>query len=502
MPFINTLLGFFSTTRLKEISQFESFSDVIQNNQLDNLIETAKNTLIGKEYNFSNIRSYEQFRTIVPVRSYEDFSPYIDKMLQGEKNVCWPGQIKWFAKSSGTTNAKSKFIPVTSEALQECHYRGAKDVLISYLHRNPDSKLFQGKCLTLGGSKKISDIGNGMQTGDLSAILIDNAPFYSKFAKTPSPDIALLSKWEEKLEKISKVTVNENITSLAGVPSWLMILLQHILKLSNKTDLHEIWPNLELFMHGGVNFTPYRQQYKNITSKGLNFLETYNASEGFFAFQNDPEEEGMLLMLDSGIFYEFIPLSDIDNPYPKAYSVAEVELGVDYAMVISTNGGLWRYMIGDTVRFTSLRPPKIIISGRTKNFINAFGEELMIDNAERALNEACKATQAEIKEYTGAPVFMSGSAKGYHQWLIEFSKAPSDINLFTDVFDKSLQRLNSDYEAKRKNNFTLEAPLITVARKNLFFDWLDSKDKLGGQNKVPRLFNNREYIDSILELNK
>ena len=501
MSVVNTFLEYLGSARLKELNDFQLYPGITQDYQLKRLLSSAMETQFAREHGFVDIGDHEKFAERVPVRSYEDYTVYIERMLKGESDVCWPGKIKWFAKSSGTTNAQSKFIPVTMDALQNCHYKGVKDVLLYYIHNHPETKLFQGKCLTLGGSKKISDIGNGIQTGDLSAILIDNAPFLAKFAKTPSPDIALLSEWEEKLEKISQVTIKENVTSLAGVPSWFMILLQHILKISNKTDLHEIWPNLELFMHGGVNFTPYRQQYLNIASKGLNFLETYNASEGFFAFQTDPKDPGMMLVLDSGIFYEFIPLNELNNPFPKAYTVDQVKLGKDYAMVISTNGGLWRYLIGDTVRFTSLEPPKIIITGRTKNFINAFGEELMIDNAERALNEACRATEAEIKEYTAAPVFMDGSSKGYHEWLIEFSKEPNNISVFGEVFDKSLQKLNSDYEAKRKNNFTLNAPKITIARQNLFYDWLRTKGKLGGQNKVPRLFNNRDYIDSILQLN-
>lgn len=485
---------------MSQIADFTVRPVDIQHEQFDHLVSKAATTAFGREYDFASIRSYDDFASRVPVRDYVAFSPYVDRMKQGEANVCWPGKVRWFAKSSGTTDAKSKFIPVTDDSLQKCHYRGAKDTVIAYINSHPDSRMVYGKCLTLGGSKEISKINSGIQTGDLSAILIGNAPLWSNWAKTPSRDIALLAKWEEKLVKITDVVVKQNVTSLAGVPSWFLILLKHILEVTGKNNLHEIWPNLELFLHGGINFTPYRDQYKALCPKGINFMENYNASEGFFCIQVD-ENHDMQLMLDYGIFYEFIPLSELDNPFPKARTVDNVETGVDYAMAITTNGGLWRYLIGDTVRFTSLRPHRLIISGRTKHYINAFGEELMIANAEHGLNSACQATGAVIKEYTAAPVYMDISSQGCHEWLIEFERNPDSLETFTSVLDNALREVNSDYDAKRYKNITLAGPRVTLARNGLFFDWMKEQGKLGGQNKVPRLSNNRQYIDSLLKLN-
>lgn len=488
--------------RVKVIRNFALQAGELQHQQLQKLLRQAARTQIGQEYGFADIRHYDTFRNRIPVRDYEAFSPYVERMCRGEANVCWPGVVQWFAKSSGTTNAKSKFIPVSREALLDCHYRGAKDVVYIYFDNYPQSHLFPGKCLTLGGSRELSKYNSHSYIGDLSAILIGNAPRASQLIKTPKPSIALLPKWEEKLEKITQATMNQNVTSLAGVPSWFMILLRHMMAQKGAATLHDIWPNLELFMHGGVNFTPYRQQYDAISARPLHYLETYNASEGFFAFQTSPDSNGLELMLDYGIFFEFVPLAEVGKPFPISYSIDEVELGKDYALVISTNGGLWRYMIGDTVRFVELCPYKIIISGRTKHYINAFGEELMIDNAERALQQACQETCAVIKEYTAAPVFMAGHEQGCHEWLIEFEQMPNSLEAFTHHLDVALQQLNSDYEAKRYKNITLAAPRISVAQQGLFYDWLSSKGKLGGQNKVPRLANNREIIDSLLSLMK
>lgn len=500
MSFVNTIVDLWGAKRMKRIASYSEHSSDIQHDQFLQLIAKASKTIISAEYDYKSIKNHSTFAERVPVRDYVDYHPYIERMLNGEKNVCWPGKVKWFAKSSGTTDSKSKFIPVTDDALQKCHYMGAKDCVIAYIASHPQSQMLKGKCLTLGGSKEISNVSRGIQTGDLSAILIGNSPFWSDFVKTPIRDIALLAKWEEKLEKITTATINENVTSLAGVPSWFLILLKHVLEVTGKNNLHEVWPNLELFMHGGINFTPYRNQYKQLCPKGINFMETYNASEGFFGIQTE-EGEDMRLMLDYGIFYEFVPLSEVGNPYPQARTIDNVELDTDYAVVITTNGGLWRYMIGDTIKFTSLKPHRFIITGRTKHYINAFGEELMIANAEYGLRKACEATNSEIREYTAAPVFMNISTQGCHEWLIEFSKEPNSIQQFADELDKALREVNSDYDAKRYKNITLAAPKITLARNNLFYDWLKSKDKLGGQNKVPRLSNNREYIDSLEKFN-
>lgn len=501
MALVNSLINFFSSGRLEQIDNFAKFPDIIQDTQLKELLRRAEQTSFGREHDFASITTYDDFRRRVPVVDYEQFAPYIERMCRGEHDVTWPGAVRWFAKSSGTTNAKSKFIPVTQESLEGCQFRGAKDVISVYLSTHAESRLFTGKCLTLGGSRKISQLNSESLTGDLSAIMIDNSPFWSQFVKTPAPRIALLDEWEEKLEKITQTTINENVTSLAGVPSWFLILLKHILKTTGKNDLHDVWPNLELFIHGGINFTPYREQYNAIAPRGLNFVETYNASEGFFAIQTDSRDNGLQLMLDYGVFFEFIPLSELGQPFPNSLTINDVEVDVDYAMIITTNGGLWRYLIGDTVRFTSLVPHKIIISGRTKHYINAFGEELMVDNAEKALRKACEATGAQIHEYTAAPIFMDGDTKGCHQWLIEFETMPSSVDAFANALDISLMQLNSDYEAKRYKNITLAPPKLVVARTGLFFDWMKSQGKLGGQNKVPRLANNREYIDNLLKMN-
>lgn len=503
MPILSSIVSLVNTRRVSQIEHFMLNPEEVQKQQLETLIEAAKNTSFGKEFDFKSIKSYEAFSSRIPVCDYEGVRPYVDRLRNGEKNLLWPGEIKWFAKSSGTTSTKSKFIPVTKETLEDCHFRGGKDVLALYLQNNPDSDMFSGKCLTLGGSHQINNFTNDSYYGDLSAILIENLPFWTHFARTPEQSIALMDEWEAKLEKITEITINDNVTSLAGVPSWFLVLIKHVLKRTGKQNLLDIWPNLELFMHGGINFTPYRKQYKDlIPTDKMNYQETYNASEGFFGIQNDLSDPGMLLMLDYGVFYEFIPLNEITNQYPNAKTIDNVELGVDYAMVITTNSGLWRYMIGDTVRFTSLHPHKIVITGRTKHYINAFGEELMIENAERALEKACSETNAIIKEYTAGPVFMGEETKGGHQWLIEFDKMPDSLPRFSELLDLTLQSVNSDYEAKRYKNITLAGPDVVVARHHLFMDWLKSKNKLGGQNKIPRLANNREYIDELLELNK
>ncbi|TRX72371.1 GH3 auxin-responsive promoter family protein [Carboxylicivirga sp. M1479] len=502
MPIISSIISLVNTRRLSQIDHFKLNPEDVQKEQFRSLLEAAKNTTFGKEFEFKSISDYKTFAERVPVCDYEGVRPYVERLRKGESNLLWPGDIKWFAKSSGTTSTKSKFIPVTKETLEDCHFRGGKDVLALYLQNNPDSEMFSGKCLTLGGSHQINNFSNDSYYGDLSAILIENLPFWTHFARTPEQSIALMDEWEAKLDKITETTINDNVTSLAGVPSWFMVLIKHVLKQTGKSNLLEIWPNLELFMHGGINFTPYRKQYKDlIPTDKMNYQETYNASEGFFGIQDDLNDPGMLLMLDYGVFYEFIPLNEIANAHPNAKTIENVELGVDYAMLITTNSGLWRYMIGDTVRFTSLRPHKIIITGRTKHYMNAFGEELMIENAERALEKACAETHAVIKEYTAAPVFMDEETKGAHQWLVEFDEMPDCMNKFTELLDVTLQEVNSDYEAKRYKGITLDGPDVVVARHHLFMDWLKSKNKLGGQNKIPRLANNREYIDELLKLN-
>jgi hypothetical protein len=501
MPIINSIVSWLNIKRLHQIDLFMKYPFDVQKETLFRLIEKAANTTIGKELGFNSIKSIDQFQRQVPVHSYDELKHYVSRIMAGEQNLLWPSEIKWFAKSSGTTSDKSKFIPVSIESLEECHFRGGKDIIAIYTRNHPNSKVLTGKALTLGGSHKISSYSNQSYYGDLSAILIENLPFWAHFIRTPSQEIALLDEWEEKLDLITKETIHDNVTNIAGVPSWNLVLINHILEYTGKNNLLEIWPNLELFTHGGVSFTPYREHFKKvIPSESMNYMETYNASEGFFALQDDPSRDDMLLMMDYGIFYEFIPVSDIDSPEPKAYTIADVKPDVNYAILITTNGGLWRYLIGDTVIFTSLYPHKIKISGRTKHFINAFGEEIIIDNAERALQIACEKTNSTINEYTAAPVFMTHNTKGSHEWVIEFEKEPDDLEYFTAVLDNALCSLNSDYEAKRYKNITLLMPVIRKTEKGSFYKWLSSKGKLGGQNKVPRLSNDRKYIDEILNI--
>lgn len=499
---LTQLLFYFQEKRIETIEENYQNAEELQMRQLSHLIKHAQTTEWGKLHNYDEINSYQDFSERVPIQDYDDIKPFVERMLEGENNLLWPGHTVWFAKSSGTTNDKSKFIPVTREALHDCHYRGAKDSLSFYGHNHPESRLFEGKSLVLGGSHKINSQVNHTFIGDLSAILIHNNPAYTDLIRTPHREVALMDEWEAKLEKIVETTYQQDVRSLSGVPSWMLVLIKRILEKTGKQYLTEVWPHLEVFFHGGVSFAPYREQYKAlIPSSHMSYQETYNASEGFFALQNDPTDSAMLLMLDYGVFFEFIPFSEFENENPTAIPLWKVETGKNYAIIISTNSGLWRYKLGDTVTFTSTNPYKIKISGRTKHHINVFGEELMIDNAEKGLMRACAATGAVVKEYTAAPVFMSAANKGKHQWLIEFEKAPTSVENFTEILDKTLQELNSDYEAKRYKNMTLNALEVNVARKELFHDWLKQKGKLGGQHKVPRLSNSREYIDELLAMN-
>ena len=498
MAIINSIINWMNTKRLHQIDLFRSYPEDVQHETLVRLLKMAALTEWGKKHEYENIDSIKGFQKNVPLQTYDDIKPYIDKLRNGERNILWPGDIKWFAKSSGTTSDKSKFIPVSKEALENCHFRGGRDILAIYTNNNPKTKIFKGKGLTLGGSHKIDNFSNQSYYGDLSAILIQNLPFWVEFIKTPPQDIALMDEWELKLEKLTETTIKENVTNIAGVPSWMMVLINHVLDKCGKNNLLEVWPNIELFAHGGVSFTPYREQFKKlISSDGMNYLESYNASEGFFAIQDDLSNDDMLLMLDYGVFYEFIPMDQFGNENPDVLSIDEVELNKNYAIVISTNTGLWRYIIGDTVIFTSKKPHKIKISGRTKHFINAFGEEIIINNAEKALKTACQKTKSEIREYTAAPVYMSGNKKGAHEWFIEFSKEPSDIQYFTELLDNALKQLNSDYEAKRYKDMTLEMPVVKKMKNGVFIEWLRQKGKLGGQNKVPRLSNDRKYLEEL-----
>jgi hypothetical protein len=480
---------------------FRKYPAEVQQDTFQRLISRAVDTEWGKNHSFKSVNCIRDFQDAQPIQTYEELKPFVDRLREGENNLLWPGDIKWFAKSSGTTNDKSKFIPVSAESLKDCHFKGGKDVLALYCQNNPETRIFSGKGLTLGGSHKIDNYNNQSYYGDISAILIENLPFWTEFIRTPSQEVALLDKFEEKLKHIAAETIGENVTSIAGVPSWNLVMLKYIVEQAGKKNILEVWPGLELFIHGGVSFTPYREQFRKLLpSDNMHYLETYNASEGFFAIQDDPASSDMLLMLDYGIFFEFIPLDEYDKPKSEAITIGEVERDKNYALVISTNSGLWRYMIGDTVRFTSLFPHKLVISGRTKHFINVFGEEVIVDNADKALRIACDKTGAEITDYTAAPVYMTDQHQGAHEWIIEFSVPPADLDYFVTLLDHALMSINSDYEAKRYRNLTLEKPIVHAAKPGSFYTWLHEKGKLGGQNKVPRLSNKRNYLEEILEI--
>jgi hypothetical protein len=497
---INSFASWVLKQRIHQIELFLKYPNEVQEELLMNLIQASKNTVLGKKYDYATINSYATFAERIPISTYEEFQPLFERTRKGEQNVFWETPIKWFAKSSGTTNAKSKFIPVSNEALEDCHYKGSKDLLCLYLNNNEDSQLFLGKSLRLGGSAQIYEDNNTF-FGDLSAILIENMPIWAEFSSTPSNRISLMSEWEAKIAAIINETKKENVTSFAGVPSWMLVLMNKMLEDTGRGNLFEIWPNLEVYFHGGVSFEPYREQYKKILpQRDFKYYEIYNASEGFFAIQDLNNSNDLLLMLDYGIFYEFIPMETFGTIDQKTIRLADVELFKNYALVITTNSGLWRYLIGDTVRFTSLNPYRIRVTGRTKHHINVFGEELMVENTDQAIAKACKLTHSEIVDYTVAPIFMIDREKGAHEWMIEFKKKPTDMTVFQRALDETLQSLNSDYEAKRHNNMTLNPLVINVARENLFYEWLKDRDKLGGQHKIPRLSNQRDYLEQLKDM--
>ena len=460
------------------------------------LIQTAKDTKFGIEHSFDKIKNYNDYKEVVPDRKYEELFPYINEIRKGKKNILWPNSIKLFAKSSGTTNAKSKYIPLSYETLSECHFKGGKDMLAIYLKNNPESKIFNGKGIILGGSKEINT--NHVE-GDLSAILLENFPFWVNTHRLPDIKTATMKNWNKKLEKITNQSINQNITNLSGVPSWMLILLKNIIKQAGVKKITDIWPNLELYIHGGVNFSPYKNQFNSlISSRKMNYLETYNASEGFFALQDRKDDKDMLLLLDHGVFYEFKNIKELNKNY---ISLKEVKTEIDYEIIISTNSGLWRYRIGDIVRFTSTNPYRIIIKGRTKNCINTFGEELMVHNTDQAISSACEKTNCKIVEYTVAPIFFEDTSGG-HEWAIEFDKPPKEIDIFNQILDEKLKKINSDYEAKRSDDLIIRKPKITIIKNGIFLNWLKTKNKLGGQNKIVRLSEKRKFIDELKQLNK
>ncbi|MBI2268852.1 MAG: GH3 auxin-responsive promoter family protein [Bacteroidetes bacterium] len=502
MPILNSIASWWMRKRMHQIALFMKYPHDVQEEWLRRLIEQAKGTEWGKKYDYTTLETYRQFNERIPLQDYDTIKPFIERARRGEQNILWPGETRWFAKSSGTTSDKSKFIPVTENSLEESHYNGGRDMVAIHCSNRPETKLFTGKNLALAGSYQVDKYGqHESYHGDLSAIVIRNLPLWAEFLRAPDLSIALIDEWEKKLDKMARATMDENVTSIAGVPSWLLILLKRILQLKGKASITEVWPNLEVFFHGGVNFSPYKDQFKRLFgSDTVSYIELYNASEGFFGIQDQAYSDELLLMLDYGIYYEFIPMNEWGEE-AVAIPLSEVELHKNYAVVISTNAGLWRYILGDTVKFTSLIPYRFKITGRTKHFINAFGEELIIDNADNALKIACEKTGAVIKEYAAAPAYMNDITGGLHEWLIEFEQPPENIGYFGEVLDNALKSLNSDYEAKRYNNFILRAPLIHIAGADLFYKWMKVHNKLGGQNKIPRLSNDRKLMEELLNMN-
>jgi hypothetical protein len=506
MALINSLLGWYLKKREPFIEHFMENPHDVQNELLTTLLDGAQNSEWGKKYDYKSINSVREFKERVPIGNYETHRPYIERMMRGEQNILWSSEVRWFAKSSGTTGSKSKFIPVTYESMDVCHFQGGKDALFFYVRNNPDTTIFNGKGLIMGGSHQVNKFNSDQSFyGDLSAVMMQNMPFWAHFFRTPDLSIAIMDNWDEKMERMVSATVNEDVTSITGVPTWTMVLIEKLFELTGKNNLADIWPNIELYIHGGVSFSPYRDKFKQlIRSSKMNYLESYNASEGFLGLQDQNNSEDMLLMLDYGIYFEFMPMEEYGKEHPMTLSLEEIEADVNYALVISNNSGLWRYVIGDTVKFSDINPFRFKITGRTKHFINAFGEELVIENADFAISNACKKLDAHITDYTAAPVYFDNNKNGgvgAHEWLIEFDREPESIDSFIQELDMQLKAVNSDYEAKRYKDMAMLQPIIRVMPKGTFNLWLKKVGKLGGQHKVPRLSNNRQYVEEILKMN-
>ncbi|MFT7589255.1 MAG: hypothetical protein ACI959_001472 [Limisphaerales bacterium] len=495
------MMSYMLKLRIKQIDHFMKYSQETQLEMFHKLIEKGKQTQWGNSHGYKDIKSVEDFQEQVPIQDYEDLEPWINRVMKGEQGLLWPSEIKWFAKSSGTTSARSKFIPVSKEALEDCHFMGGKDLMALYFHNNPSSRVFSGRGLVMGGSHQVNKLSEGSFYGDVSAVMMQNMPVAARFIRTPDLSIALMDDWEDKIEAMANTTLKQNVTHIAGVPTWTLVLIRRLFEKTGKDNLAEIWPNLELYIHGGVSFRPYKKIFSQlIRSSQMHYLETYNASEGFFGVQDTLDRDDMLLMLDYGIFYEFIPMDQMNEAQPKTVLLDQVEKGKVYALVISTNAGLWRYRIGDTVRFTDTNPYRVQVSGRIKHFINAFGEEVIVDNADRAIQKACDVSGARVRDYTAAPIYFEGNARGGHEWIIEFEAPPDSLTQFVIELDQALQDVNSDYAAKRFKSIALELPVVHAVKEGTFYKWLKSKGKLGGQHKVPRLSNTRQYVEEILTL--
>ena len=497
----NTVVTAYLSRRMPHIAKWVLYPVVSQEQVFNHLIASAKQTAWGKQYHYKSIENIADFQRQVPLSDYDRLKPFINQMLNGEANTLWPGEIRWFAKSSGTTSDKSKFIPISSENLKTCHYQAAIDIMALYIAANPKHKIYTGKGLVLGGSHSINKLNPRVQYGDLSAVLLQNMPSVGRINNAIGTDIALMDEWIAKIERMAKATIPQNITHLAGVPTWTIVLIKRIFEMTGKANLRDVWPNLELYIHGGVSFTPYRNQFSQLVrGEGMHYWQTYNASEGFFGIQEDNNRDDMLLLTNHGVFYEFVPLNQLDAEHPQALTLDQVQINTNYAICISTNTGLWRYLLGDTIQFTSINPFRIKVTGRTKHFINAFGEEVIVDNADQAIARACAQTGMQVREYTAAPIYFSNTGNGGHEWLVEFAQLPDDLQYFAQLTDEALQQLNSDYEAKRYKNIAMKPLVMHAVPPGTFYKWLESKGKLGGQHKVPRLANHRQYIDEIKTL--
>ena len=498
----NTFFSWYLKKRMNEIKKFIQYPKEIQNQTLLELITIGKSTLFGEEKSFHSISTIENFKSQIRLRKYKDFEPYINKQKAGKVNVLWPGKVKCFAQSSGTTSGTVKHIPITIDSLRKCHYKGGKDLLALYYHNNPNTKLFTGKHLIIGGSSSQIITTNDQKVGDLSAIIMENLPWWCEWRRSPKKVKSLIKKnWEDKINYIVNHSSKDDIHIIAGTPSWVLIIIHEILRKNNISIIHELWPNLELYLHGGLSIEPYKESFQSISQKNIKYYQNYNATEGFFGLQYNNSDKDMLLMLDYGIYYEFIKKEDWFKSQPKTLSLEEVELNEPYEIVVTTNGGLWRYRLEDTIIFTSLNPFKIKVTGRTQQFINIAGEEVMIQHVEKAIEETSKICNCSIAEFSLSPKFEKNNKSiGYHYWIIEFLQKPDSIDEFNDILDNELQKINVDYKAKRAFNSPLKKLIVKEVRKNTFYKWLKSQNKLGGQSKIPRINNDDKCLNEILQI--
>ena len=502
MPF-NAVFSHIIKKRIPRIRNYSSSPISCQKTVLEQLLKKAQKTSFGLLHHFNEIRSKEQFQTLVPLSSYDTLYPYIKRQIEGEENVLWPGKTSWFAKSSGTSGNTSKLLPITVDSLYENHYAGGKDLLAIYYENHSNRKLYNAKHLIIGGSTQINTQTNNTSIGDLSAFIVENLPWWTEIRRTPKRKIALMDNWEEKLDQMAHATLNDNICIVAGLPSWTLVLFQRVLDISGKKNIHEVWPNLELYIHGGMNIDPYRKAFeKMLPNPNMNYVQAYNASEGYFGLQDRKESSDMLLLTDAQVYYEFIPMDEFKGLNSKnVIDLEEVSIDVEYAIVLTTSAGLWRYIIGDTICFTSILPYRFQVTGRTTHYINAFGEKTIISHVEKALSEAASENDILVFDFTVAPYFEESKGSGGHEWLIALNaENENQIHTLEAAIESNMKSLNVDYEGKRKDSINMLAPKFSYVQKNIFERWLKKKNKLGGQHKIPRVQNDRIFIEELLEI--